>query len=101
MDLTDAAHTARRRHVFPIDAFGGQGGNLQERGARVQQQVDTFTDRQLAALAQALLGGFATAVGDVVQFFLQLLAQCQVVFPIGLKFRAGGIDLTVDLGHGI
>ena len=36
VDLTDAAHTARRRHVFPIDAFGGQGGNLQKRGARVQ-----------------------------------------------------------------
>ena len=101
LHLGDTPDAAGGGHVFAVDAFGGQGGDFQKRGPRVEQQIDALAYRQLAALTKPLLGCFATAMGNVIELVLQLLTQLQVVFPVGLEVRAVGIDLAIDLGHRI
>ena len=61
LDPADAGDDAGARGVVVVQAGGGERAQLQERGARVEEPVDAFADRELAAFAMALDGAVVAA----------------------------------------
>ena len=81
----DAGDHARAGRVAVVQLPCGQGRQLQEGGAGVEQLVDPFPDEELALLALALLGLLAAAAAHLGQPAAQLLRQSAVMRRVGLK----------------
>ncbi|MNU85825.1 hypothetical protein D3C71_755740 [compost metagenome] len=100
-NLAEPRDDAGGGHSFLIDLPGGQGRELEEGGARVQQLVDALAGQQLAAPLMAGVVGRATAQGYLGEAGVEILDQPLHRCPVGGKLGAGGIQAGVDLAHAI
>ena len=92
LDHADAGHDPGRRRLAVVDVPGGEGVQLEERGAGVDEQVDALAGGELAARAVALGGLLAAACGDERRPLAQLREQAlHVGAPRGERLR-GAID---------
>ena len=88
-------------HWVVIDLPGGQGRELEEGGAGVQQPIDALSGQQLAAALMAGIVGRAAALGYLGEAGIEIGHQGLHGGPIGGKLGAGGIQAGVDLAHGL
>jgi hypothetical protein len=64
LDHPDPGDDACGRRLTVVDLPGGEGGELEEGAARIDEQVDALAGRQLPARAVALERRLASARGD-------------------------------------
>src|SRR5262249_54274998 len=72
LDDADAGDDARRRRLAVVELPGGEGVQLEERAARVDEPVDALARRQLAARAMPLGRLLAAALSDLRRALPQL-----------------------------
>ncbi len=98
-DDADAAHLPGAVHLAVIGAVGGQRGDLQERRARVEQQLEPLAHGELVLPVQPLDVALRAFVARVVQALAQLgdpLAHRRLVV---LERLAAGVDAADDAAH--
>src|SRR5262249_36747463 len=94
-DAADAGDDAGAWGFVVVHAIGGQRAQLDERGGRVKQAIDTFADRQFAALAVAGNRAFVAAgaaLGQRPGASAQLVDQCLHSGAVGTRIFTRWID---------
>ncbi|MCY1454915.1 hypothetical protein D9M71_720120 [compost metagenome] len=81
--------------------MGGEGGEFEERRARVEQAIDTLAHRQLAARGVLGDGGGATALVDAAEEGAQVVHLLQHGRGVGGELGGARVDLGVQGGHGV
>ncbi|MNZ39633.1 hypothetical protein D3C78_571310 [compost metagenome] len=99
-NLAEPCDDAGGGHGFLIDLPGGQGRELEEGGARVQQLIDALAGQQLATALMAGVVGRAAALGYLGEAGVEIGHQGLHGLPIGGKVGARCIQAGVDLAHG-
>ncbi len=98
-DGADAGNDAGTGHLVGVDGVSGEGAQLQEGGAVVQQQLHALAHQQLAALGVLAACVLATALGCCSHVLTQLGGEGLVVGDVGLELVALGADMALDAGH--
>ena len=80
---TDAGDHARARAFVVVHPVGGQGGEFEERAARIEQAVDPVAWQQLAPADVAVACPLRPAQRGGGQFGAQLLDQREMVLTMG------------------
>ena len=98
-DRADAGDDAGRRRLAVVEAVGGQGRELEERRAGVDQALDPLACEQLAAGVMALDGGLAAACANALQVPLELRHQPVHALAIALVVLGAGVKVAGDARH--
>ena len=97
----DTRDQARARRFAVIHTVGGQGADLEEGAAGVDQALDPLTGQQLAAFGVAAAGVFRAAESGVGGPGLQVLKQGVHGLPVGGELRSGHIQRRFQNRHAI
>ena len=91
------------RRVVVVQAVGGERAQLEERRPGVEQPVDPFADRELAALAVAgdrALVAAGAAARDRRLAGTQVGDEGRHRVVVGARLGGGGIEPAAQDGHG-
>jgi hypothetical protein len=102
LDLTDAGHHPGSGRVPVVQTVGRQGGELEERGTRVDEPVDPFADRKLAALAMAgdrAIVARGAALRQLPRAAAEVLHQAPHRFRVRLGGWRGKVEGRAQDGH--
>ncbi len=102
-DIADAVDDAAAEHilraVIVVHAKSGEGRQLEERAAAVEQQRDALARQELAALGElALLG--VRGLAHLLLERAERLDQREHRRAVGAEALARGVDAAVDRRHG-
>src|SRR5712691_1384172 len=100
-DAPDAGDEARRGRGPIVHAVGGEGPDLQEGRATVEQALDAIAHRHLAVFALPPLGFFAASGEGRGEVGRQLRLERVHVREVGPELGRGGVDLALDHRHGV
>src|SRR6185437_15449299 len=99
-DRPDAGHDPGAGRLAVVHALGGEGGELEERGARVDEPLDPLACEQLAAGVVALDGLLAAAGADALEVAVELRDQAAHVLAIAQEVVGAGVEVAGDARHG-
>ncbi len=99
-DRADAGHQAGARDGVVVQPPGGQRRQLEEGAERIEQQVDAFAHRDLAARAMPRDHALAAARHRPGLPLAQSLQQAVIDRGIGLERLGRGIDRAAQRRHG-
>ncbi len=88
------------RRLVVVEIPGGEGGELEEGGARVEEPVDALADGQLALLAMPLHVPLPPAAPDQADPFPQLGDQAGEPRTVRAKQVRVRVDVSLDDIHG-
>ena len=99
-DPADAGDHARARRVVFVKTVGGEGRQLQERRAGVEQPIDAVADEQLVLVAVPLMGLLAASFTGDLHPLAQVGRELAVERVVHREARVVAPDLGLDSLHG-
>ena len=100
-DHADADDQRGLRHLAVVLAAGGERGQLEERRARVEQELEPLAHEQLLVRAQPVDVALRADVARRVLALAQFGRELEVVRAVRLVRRGAGVDVRLDAAHGV